>query len=172
MVEALALKIALALKKAEPEKTASVDVMKFALIGLINTGITFLLIAAIGIATRSIKETMLGFAAFAVLRFLSGGLHLKNAMSCSLLSTLFVSAAPHLPLQSAAVAIVTGISLLLVVLYAPANMEGHARIPSKYFIVLKGISMAIVSANFFALEPTIAVVFLVQTITLISWKRR
>lgn len=172
MFETLALKIAHSLKKVEPEKTASVEVMKFALEAILNTIFTVLLISVVGLATGKFFETIIGFVAFALLRFFSGGMHLKSAMQCSILSTIMITIAPHIPINTMWSQIIGIISVLLMIAFAPSNIEGHARIPKKYFFVLKLISAGLVAINLYFLNPTICIVFAFQAVTTIEFKRR
>lgn len=172
MVETLALKIAKAIKKIEPDQTASVEILKFSLEFILNSLITLLVISAIGIFTGSIGQTLLGMAAFVLLRFFSGGLHLNKAMHCSLLTTVLIGAAPHIPLHVTGIWIATGISFVTILIFAPSNIEGHARIPKKYFPVLKAVSALIVLSNLIFMNPTISLVHLIQALTTISLKRR
>jgi|HigsolmetaGSP12D_1036236.scaffolds.fasta_scaffold01823_3 accessory gene regulator B len=172
MVESLALRIAEALKRIEPERTASVPVMKFALEGLLNSLITLLLIGCAGLATGAFGETMLAFGAFAVLRFFSGGMHLRSAMHCSLVSSLLIAATPHIPVPKSWIIGLGAASVLLILVLAPANIEGYARIPKKYFPLLKGISVLIAASNFVWLSSTVALVNAIQAATLIQTRRR
>ncbi len=172
MVEALALRIAEAIKKIEPDKTASVKVMKFSLELIMNSLITFFLIGVVGLITGAFGKTMMGLGAFMILRFFSGGLHLRKAMHCSLLSTLLIAAAPHISLSEPLIIVIGGANLILMLIFAPANIEGHARVQRKYFPLLKLISVALVSINFVFLSSTIAWVHLIQAATTAIFKRR
>lgn len=172
MVERLALRIAEAIKKAEPEKTASVAVMKYALESILHTSITIGIIAIIGAITGKLGITMIGLGAFIFLRYFSGGLHLNKAIHCSIVSTILVSIAPHIPLSEMGIYVVASISVIIILIFAPANIDEHARIPLKYHPFLKLISAAIVSVNFLFINSTLAMVFLIQAITTINIKRR
>jgi accessory gene regulator B len=171
MVETLALRIAEAIKRVEPDKTASVQVMKYSLEALLQTLFTFMFIGIIGLLTGAFGETMIGAFSFIILRYFSGGLHLRKAATCSLVSILLISIAPHFPLTERWVIIFGGISLILILLFAPSNIEGHARIPRKYFPALKLISALIVSSNFIFLESSIAMVFFFQAVTTIQLRK-
>ncbi|WP_167747185.1 accessory gene regulator ArgB-like protein [Cohnella luojiensis] len=171
MVGAIALLIAEAIKKVEPEKTASIAVMKYSLEVIIQTLLTLLYIGIIGILTDALTETMFGALGFVVLRFFSGGLHLRTAIHCSITSTILISIAPHIPLNGKWIIIVTGVSFVLMLCFAPSNIERHARIPKKYFPFLKLISTLIVALNFFFLESYLAMVFLFQAITTIPYRK-
>lgn len=172
MVESLSLRIAQMIKRVEPERTASLEVLKFALIVLLNTMITVIAITVIGALTDSLVETLFGLTSFIILRYFSGGLHMKKAVHCSLISIICIVAAPHIPLTETGVIIVGMISLVLILVFAPSNIEGHARIPKKYHFLLKIVAAVIVCANFFLMSSTIAIVFLVQSSSTIRIKRR
>ncbi|WP_239614962.1 accessory gene regulator B family protein [Cohnella mopanensis] len=172
MIDSIALKMAEAIKKAEPTKTASIEVMKFSLVVILHTALTVVFIVIIGIITNSLELTMIGLMSFIVLRFFSGGLHLKKAINCSIVSTILISVAPHIPLAPELTIIIIGISLLIALFLAPANIINHARIPKKYFPLLKLISVLLISSNFIFMSSTIAVAHLLQAITLIPYMRR
>jgi accessory gene regulator B len=172
LIANLAQRMAEAIKKTEPTKTASIEVMKFSLEVILHTLLTVLFIVIIGIITKSLEVTMIGLIAFVVLRFVSGGLHLKKAINCSLLSTVIISIAPHIPVTPYWIIIMTIVSLILILLLAPANIANHARIPKKYFPLLKLISLLLISTNFLFMSSTIALVHILQAVTLIPYKRR
>jgi len=172
MVDMLSFRIAKAIKRIEPEKTASLDVLKFSLEIVINTLFTISIVAIIGIISGKFMAAMLGLGAFIVLRYFSGGLHMQKAIHCSLISILAISIAPHVPLTIEWIRIIGVVSLAIVLIYAPSNIEGHARIPKKYFPFLKIVSAILVALNFLLLNSTVACVFLLQSITTIRIQRR
>lgn len=169
MIENLALRLAEALKRADPERTASVAVMKYSLEGILNTLVTVLILCGIGLLTGKLGATVLGFTMFAILRFFSGGLHVGSALKCSLYSVLLLSVAPHIPLTDEMIWYAGALSAAILLIFAPSNIKGHARIPEKYFFLLKIISVLIVCSNFLWLNDTIAVVFLMQALTTIRF---
>jgi accessory gene regulator B len=172
MIESFALRLAEAIKRIEPEKTASVAVMKFSLEGIINTLITSFIIIVVGLSTSSLLSTFVVMGAVIVFRFFSGGLHLKSALHCSLLSISLISIAPHIPLSEKWVYILTATNLALILIFAPANIKGHARLPTKFFPLLKFISAIIICSNFGLLSSTIAIVHTFQAFSTIEIKRR
>lgn len=172
MIETLALRIAESIKRAEPDKTASVAVMQYALIGILNNLVTLLFLVIIGILTGALAETIFGLTMFALLRFFSGGLHLRSAMHCSIFSTLALSVAPHIPMTREWVIGAGIVTIVILAIFAPSNIQGHARIPEKYFPLLKIVSILIASTNFLMMSSAIAIVFLIQAITTIRFERR
>jgi len=64
LVEALAARLANSIKSANPENTASVPVLKYGLIILINFLTTFFLTLVIGIFLGKVQEVLLGLLVF------------------------------------------------------------------------------------------------------------
>jgi len=172
MIESMALRLAQRLKNAEPEGTASVEVMKYSLVILLNLFFTILVIGLAGAITGKFGQTMLGLSAFMVLKFVSGGAHLRTALQCSVLSVVCVVAVPHIPLTDTWTQAVIVVSAVLLLLFAPSNLKGHTRIPDRYFPLLKLASVLIVSLNFFWLSSTVAVAHFIQAASTIRINRR
>jgi len=167
MIERLALRIACYFKKIEPEKTASVEVMKFSLEALLNVFITLFFVLSIGIIFGKLNESIIGLIGFAVLRFFSGGIHLRTAFQCSFVTTILISISPHVPLHYVGKNTIIIVTLLIILIFAPSNIENHARLPKKYFPLLKLISAAIVSTSFLSMNSTFIVVCFIQALTII-----
>lgn len=171
MVEILAEKLANSIKKGNEEQTASVAVMKYALIGVINTATIIFVSIAIGIIFNKFPQTALSLFAFALLRFFSGGYHLKSPLNCILVSTSTMSLIPHIPISNSLIMYLTLASAILVAIFAPSNIRGIARLPEKYFPLLKFLSLAIVACNFVIASPILALAFFLQAATLIQFKK-
>jgi accessory gene regulator B len=172
MVESIALRFAKAIKRADPERTASIEVLKFSIVAIMNSLISFIAIGTIGLLSNSFGETMIGLFSFVLLRFFSGGSHLQNAFQCSLLSVLLISIAPHIEISSDWTIYITIMNMIILGVFSPSNIEGHARIPKKYFPYLKVIAVLIASSNLLFGSTAIAFVFLFQSVSTIYFKRR
>jgi accessory gene regulator B len=167
MIIRLAENLAVAIKNANPEQTASVEVMKYALLGIINTVGTILMSILFGMATGKLLSILLALFAFGFLRYFSGGLHLKTPASCMLVSTVIICVVPFIPVTQAIGTTMLIISLLLILIYAPSNVRGFARLPEKYYPILKIISLVIVSSNLLIGSSILTVTFFFQSLSLI-----
>lgn len=173
MIDGLAAKLANGIKKTNPEKTASVEVMQFALIILINGLITFVLALLIGFLTGKFVETVLILLAFILLRFVTGGFHFDSSIKCTVVSTGLAILLPHVPITFQMLNLLLGVlSLILILMYAPANIEGHTRIPPKFYPHLKVIALILVSSNFIIGSPSLSLGFFVQSLTLVNFTKR
>jgi accessory gene regulator B len=172
MIEWMAGKLAFSIKQANPEKTSSTDVMMFSLILLLNAFAIIVFSLVIGLATGKFSETAVTLFSFAILKFFSGGPHLKSSDHCVLVSTMMMTLLPHIPIYESWIVWISVVSLILVGLFSPSNMHKKARIPKKYYPLLKVISILIVSLNFILESDLLAKVFILQAIMLIPLKRR
>lgn len=166
IIEQLATRLAVSIKEASPDRTSSVDVMKFSLIILINAMAITLLTMAVGAVTGKFLATCITLFCFAFLRFFTGGLHLKSSEACVVFSTALLAVIPHLPLSSFTLEMTIG-SLLLVLLLAPSQVEQHHKLAQRSKRLYKLIASLIVSTNFFIQSDIVAQAFLVQSLLLI-----
>lgn len=172
VIDSLAGKIAVSIKNTNPEKTNSVEVMKFSLIILLNGFITLGSAILIGSLAGNASVTFLAFVAFVVLRICSGGFHFQSSITCTIVSTILLISIPFIPLNYLWLQVLTWISLFLVLVYAPARIQEHSNIAKKYYPILKCIALLIVGSNLIFRSEVIAIAFFVQSLTLIHSKRK
>ena len=166
----LSEKLAITIKKANENETASVEVMKFSLILLFNMFFTILLSLILAALFGTVRETVLALFSFMLLRIFSGGFHFKTATACTVASVAIVVIVPLIPITDQIAFYLTLAALILVLKFAPSNIRGTVRIPEKYFPFLKIISALIVSSNFLLSNHLLALIFFVQAVSLISKK--
>ena len=167
MVEALAERLAAGIKRANPEQTVSIPVMKFALIIVINFMIPAMASLAVAAWTGKGLETLTAMGVLVALRMLSGGYHFEKPIPCMLMTFAIIAVPPHVELSERWTVLLTALSLILVILLAPSNMKGYNTIPENYYPLLKAASSIIVCGNFLFLSGTAAIVLAVQGITLL-----
>lgn len=170
MIETISLRLAQYIKKANPEETVSVEIMKYALMVLLNGIAIAALSATIGLITGKFWETILTMTAFVILRFLTGGRHLGDSDSCVFWSTIAMVVTPHIPVSASFVWGMIGLSFIIVAVFAPLNMHEKVRIPKRYLPLMKGLSLGLISANVFIFSAVIAKAFFLQSLFLISFK--
>jgi accessory gene regulator B len=170
MIESYAEKAAMSLKEINPEKTASVEVMKYGIIMAFN-GLSVAFLALLGgWIGGHFEETLLTLAAFGLLRFASGGFHFESAGLCIVFSTLLMISIPYIPVKENWILILTAVSFILTAIFAPSGIEGQTRIDEKYFPLLKVLSILIVGSNFFLLSTTLSKIFFIQSLLLVKIK--
>lgn len=172
MIEALSNRLAIKMKQINPEQTASVEVMSFALQGILQNSLAIITAFLVGVILSKPWETVLAVISFMGLRFVSGGQHFKSALLCFLSSTAIFIVVPLLSFNDMTLIILNCINLVIVYLFAPSDIREHMRLPDKYFIVFKMISLVIVAINFMFLTPIVTIAFFVQAVTLIPFKWR
>lgn len=167
MIEQVALRIAHSIKNSNPQYTASVDVLKYGLIIILNFCSTLLLCTIVGLLSGKLIEVFIGLLAFIILRSVSGGFHFRTALMCTIVSTLIFTILPFLTLSNLLFYIFMSVSCVLQLLFSPSRIKGKSNIPEKYYPALKVASLLIVSANFIINSDLVALIFLVQSLTLI-----
>jgi accessory gene regulator B len=172
MLDSLANRIAISIKNANPEKTNSVEVLTFALILLINGLTSFAIALFIGALTGKFLLTALAIVSFVLLRFCSGGFHFQSSVTCTWVSSALFIIIPHIPINHTWVQILTVLSLLLILVYAPARIEQHSNIPRKYYPLLKCIALVLVGMNVIIQSPILTLAFFGQAVLLIHIKRK
>ena len=170
MIELMAGRMAEGIKRRAPEHPASVAVLKHALAVLINT-ISIIVFSLTGaLFTGNMKQIITIMLAFALLRMVSGGLHLKTGSMCVLVTTSLFLFLSFVELKESSNFILNSISLILALIFAPSGIEKQSRINKKYYPLLKFLSAIMISLNFWIGSSTIAASFFVQALTLISRK--
>ncbi|MDK8182142.1 accessory gene regulator B family protein [Paenibacillus sp. UMB4589-SE434] len=171
MIEKLSLAIATLIKARVPEHPASIAVMKFSLAVVINTLAIVILSLVISLVTGRVTETTIVLIAFAGLRGISGGIHLKSGDSCVLVTTAIVTLISLVEVNANSVLILTGLSAVLCAVFAPSRIEMQSRIDSKYYPLLKLVSVLVVSTNLIFMSSTLAATYFIQSLTLIRGKK-
>ncbi|WP_051235915.1 accessory gene regulator ArgB-like protein [Paenibacillus pinihumi] len=172
MIESLAEKLAVKIKKTNEQDTVSIAVMKYALIIVINFLIPYTSALIIGIISGKFSETALSVLALILVRAVSGGYHFQSSTVCSIVTMLVAAAPPHIPFPEGWNLYITAISFVIFAIFAPANIKGYARMPEKYFPLMKVISLFIVGSNFIFQVPVFTMIFIVQALSLLFPNKR
>ncbi|MDF9840459.1 accessory gene regulator B [Paenibacillus sp. PastF-1] len=165
-------RIAVAIKRANPEETSSVEVMQYSLGIILNTLFIIIATATVGLLTGHFGKFMTFLLSCSILRLTSGGFHLKTARACNLFSIGLCTLIPYLfSFSGMTLTIINIISLLIMLLFAP-NPDKNARMPLRIYPLLKLLSVLLVILNFFIHSSVIGLAFIVQSLTVIPWIRR
>ncbi|WP_405111728.1 accessory gene regulator B family protein [Paenibacillus sp. FSL K6-1217] len=171
MLEHMSGKLALRIKSVVPEHPASLAVLKFAIAIILNVLFIIGLTLAVSLLTGRTTEALLILISFALLRQVSGGVHLKSGMACVLYTATLFTLLSFIEVGSTAVLLMNGISLLIVLWLAPIGIERQTRIPRQHWPKLKVIAVILVAANVVAGSPVVAASFLAQSVSLIMARR-
>ncbi len=172
MIESLAERISIRLKNANPEETTSVEVMKFALTGVLHNSVTIFAALVVGGIFGHFADTLLTIVFFMTLRLVSGGYHFKSALHCFIFSFGVFVAIPFISITDDIIGILLLVSLLLATLYAPSNITEHIRVNRKFFPLFKLLSLLIIALDLILWNPIIALAVCAQSLTLIRFNRK
>ncbi|OMF50907.1 accessory gene regulator ArgB-like protein [Paenibacillus peoriae] len=165
MLERLSRRIALGIKRADPDGPGSADVLTYIIAIKLNWYSGLILTLLFGWVLGDILNALLAFFSFVVLRKYSGGLHFKSLTVCAVFSAALFASIPLIHLGHDGTLLLTSISALVVLCVAPNNFEDIN--PSKIDPYLKWVSLAIVLINFIIQSPVIALSFAAQAILLL-----
>lgn len=164
IVDQVSNKLAVSINK-NSANSSSIAVLKFGISATINLLIMVLIVMIVCIITGDFVKGLIACFMFPILRYFSGGLHLKSANVCNVVSAILVLISVYLPISywyNGLVINVLTIGILLI--FAPSGIK-RSKLPAKYYPVLKLISIVIVGSNFIVQSPLLAVVFFTQSIT-------
>ncbi|WP_263560052.1 accessory gene regulator ArgB-like protein [Paenibacillus polymyxa] len=165
MLERLSRRIALGIKRADPEGPGSVEVLTY-IIGIkLNWFSGLVLTTLFGWMLGHMVGALVSFFSFVALRKFSGGLHFKSLTVCAVFSAALFASIPLVDLGHGGTLLLTAITALVVLCVAPNNFEEIN--PSKIDPYLKWISLTIVLTNFIIQSPIIALSFAAQAILLL-----
>ncbi|TPG68750.1 accessory regulator AgrB [Brevibacillus laterosporus] len=166
MIEKLSEIMSIKIKNTSPERTNSVAVLSYALSILFNFLFICFFLFLIGFWTSSLQGTFIALMSFVMLRFFSGGYHLKSLDQCFIVTTAIIAVIPHLHVNYIVVYLLTAISVILVFFHAPNSTFENLTVPRKV-LALKIVSVLLVSTNFVFGSPIVALSFFIQSLLLI-----
>lgn len=172
MIESWAEKLAVTIKGANESETSSIAVMKYALTIVINFLIPYTAALLIGFITGKPLETAISVLAIILVRASSGGYHFDSSSICIIVTAAAAAIPPHITLATSWSLILTAVSLLLFLIFAPANIKGYAQMPEKYFPAMKLAASAVVASNFLLQYPFLSIIYFLQGISLLFTNNR
>ncbi len=167
MIDRWAYHAAKHIKQVVPQHAASIAVLTFSLSIVINTILIVLVTIFLSLLIGTFKQAMVIMVAFAVLRIFTGGYHLKSGLHCILVSSLLFVLLSIVTLPTSYCIIFTCMSIILISIYAPSNIDKHSRIPKKYYIWLKIMGGLLVATNLIFLSAPFALASFIQSLSLI-----
>jgi len=164
--------IAVYLKRVNPQHSASVEVIAFAIRSLSNFIITTIVSLVIAYFLRQTTAVLLAMISFAVLRSITGGYHLKTSIGCVVATSLMVNLIPFIPVHQYAFYGMTFLSMLLCGIFGARNINHTTRIPEKYFPLLRVLSIMVISTNLIVQSNVVALSFFAQSLSLVQIGKR
>jgi accessory gene regulator B len=167
MIDKLTHTIGMKIKKNYPE--ANIEILKYSLNVIINPLATIILSMVISHFTNDTYDVVIAMVSFAVLRAFSGGIHIKSSELCIIISTtLFIGISFLHDYLVDYTLILTIVSSLLTLTFAPSRIYGQTRIPEQFYPILKVVSLGIISINYIFNSSVLALTFFIQSMLLIN----
>lgn len=167
----IAYRIARAIKEADPDKTHSIEIMQYSLTIILNTLSIIISTLVIGWLLGEFREAALAMCCSIVLRIASGGVHLRSAWACNVVSTSIFVLIPIISLYwDPPVNVLNIVILLIMILYAP-QPDRNTSVPKKWYPWLKLMSILLAASNFYWNSEVIGLAFLIQSLTIIPLRK-
>jgi accessory gene regulator B len=147
LIVAVSGRIAKAIHNANREETSSTERLTALLAIQMNNYGVIITALSIGAVTGAFWGTALSLAVFVLLRIYTGGFHLKNLDACFIVSTVLLSAIPHIHVSALLPTFVA------VLIFATKR---------------KFIPSLLIAANIFVGSPIIALAALAQALTILK----
>lgn len=170
MIQSLSTRLATKIKDTVPEHPSSVAVLSYGISFLINTFSIILGTLLVAQLTGHVGGAIMAMAGFAVLRQISGGIHLKSGLLCIATSICLMTLISMTSLSSVWTTILTLAAAGLALAYAPSRIEKQSKIPKSLYPACKAASVIFILANLTFNEPVLAMAFFVQALTLVRLK--
>ncbi len=167
MIDHLAQRAAEYIKSRSPEHPASIPVLRHALAIIINMVMIIVLTVVVTAAIGTLDRAIVMMITFVILRQITGGYHLRSGIWCVVVSTSLFVGLTLIHVSETTILIMTMISILLILWFAPSRIEKQSRIPVKYYPVLKVLGAVIVAINLLIGSEAIGLAVLAQSLLLI-----
>ena len=158
-IESAAYKVAVKIKKWNPEITAHVEDIRYGAAYYINYYSVIIVTLMIGLLTDELLQTFISLLSFGILRRYTGGFHLKSLTGCTAVTIILLSVIPHISIVGTwSIQSLNLVSIMLIVL----NIKNKT---NKYMGVM------LVVTNILFASSAIALSFFVQALTIIRLNR-
>lgn len=175
MFKFLAKHLAAFLFSKTPDSQYSSEELEYGFKILINAMAVILMSFLISICLHQFSQIAIVLFTFALLRFFSGGIHLKSSELCALFSSFIICTIPSIAkmLPDNLFIYIGILTFALVLIFAPSRMESHLKIQFRYInLCFKFISLFLVLINIlFIQSDIITITFFVQSLLIISVPR-
>lgn len=162
IIEDFSKRITKKMKSLNPDNTGTVKDMATGLVIIINGLIIIFIVVITGILSDLLLQSLLAIFSFILLRFFSGGYHVKSSLFCSVISSLILISIPYIQIDNQYLLALTVFTFVIILLFAPSQMEDNVTLAKKYYLKFKMISLLIVSSNFLLQSELLAITFLIQ----------
>ncbi|OMD66779.1 accessory gene regulator B family protein [Paenibacillus odorifer] len=168
MINNLSLYISKKLIEKYEEEMPVLNILKYSIKFLIVNLLPVLFLLILSMITGGLTNYIKAMIGFALLRQVSGGYHIKRAELCVVISTSSIFLIANFSyLLSGYVDSMNLISLLLVLIFSPSNIEEQTRVNKKYHFVFKILSVIFIILSMYISDVVFSVAIIFQCLLLI-----
>lgn len=164
ILEKLSRRIAIAIKKADPEGPGSVAVIEYSIGMKLNLFAGVLLTVIFGVLLNVLVQSIVALVGLIALRRFTGGLHLPITV-CSFVTAGLSLMAAITPLNHIFIFMLTLLGLVIVIFFAPSSLMNDSN--TEFHRFSKLIAAVLVCSNFALQSSTLALMFFIQSILIL-----
>ena len=153
----LGRKIAESIKRANPDETASIEVMSYALTNIIHSGTIIAGSLLISLPLGIFMETLVALFWFMWLRVLTGGFHYKSLHTCAIFSVTAVLLCPYIARVPFLLLWIDYTSAALLLVFSPA--QNKSKVPNGWLKVFSLLAIALNMIVFKSNSASVAIFF-------------
>src|SRR5690606_34134103 len=152
IIDQTAMYLARSIRKHNPQ-AASEAILKYALISVLNTVGVIAIVLSVCLFTGHFLDALIALTTYPLLRYFSGGVHLRSSVSCTVISSIVMILVANIhtwiPYHSIGF-YMTIAAIMIALLLAPSGISNKiSRIDEKYYPILKLIAVLIIASNFY-----------------------
>ncbi|MBD8839409.1 accessory gene regulator B family protein [Paenibacillus sp. CFBP 13594] len=171
MIDEFSTRLSVRLVEKYPKEMPSLGITRYGIKFIISNVLPMLILLIIGLMFNLVSEIFICLISFSSLRMVSGGYHAKEPEICLLISTVTIVLIAKLGyIMSDYTMLLSLVSLILVLIYAPSNIENQTKILVEHFKYLKMISVLIIAIGFLTNNYLVISSLFVQSSLLIRLK--
>lgn len=157
---------------ADPDGPYTNEALNYMAKVVINLSSAYMICGMVGFIGGRFLDSILAVTSFVVLRMFSGGFHLKSLDHCTVFSSAILAPVPFLApyLSTSVLYIATAVSVAIVLIASPKNINKSLRISAKWLPAFKIIATLIVLTNFWWMSSILCLSFLLQSLLLLPSK--
>jgi accessory gene regulator B len=167
-IDIVAIKLAQFVKN-NYDSSDSIGKLTYSSIILVNTLVAVLISFIICIFTGHLSEFAIVFVALIILRYFTGGAHMKTSLGCCIFTIVVIVAVVHTTYSYVYLGLIFDmISLILFAYKAPSDIDVIRKVSPRVKMTIKILFMFVISVNFVLQSTLLSSIIIVQALSLTS----
>lgn len=165
-LDSLAVKLA-GFIKSNYENSSSIEKLTYSSIILLNTLFSVIVSMLVCMATGNLLRFVIVFVVLTIVRYFTGGAHMRSSLSCALFTTVALIAVVHIDYDYHVYGyIADAISLMIFAVRAPSGIDVIRKVSPQKKYGIKIISLLVIATNFYFNFSLLSSIILLQAVSM------